>query len=69
MGARIREHLRPLFTENSRIALDFIGVNVVSNSFADECIAKLLLDMPLEELNPNWSLENDSFFLMTDLGS
>ncbi|MCI7142101.1 MAG: STAS-like domain-containing protein [Paraprevotella sp.] len=50
MGARIREHLRPLFTENSRIALDFTGVNVVSNSFADECIAKLLLDMPLEEL-------------------
>ena len=69
MGARIREHLRPLFTENSRIALDFTGVNVVSNSFADECIAKLLLDMPLEELNPNRSLENDSFFLMTDLGS
>jgi len=25
-------------------------VNVVSNSFADECIAKLLLDMPLSEL-------------------
>ena len=50
MGARIREHLRPLFTENSRIDLDFTGVNVVSNSFADECIAKLLLDMPLEEL-------------------
>ena len=69
MGARIREHLRPLLTENSRIALDFTGVNVVSNSFADECIAKLLLDMPLEELNPNRSLENDGFFLMTDLGS
>lgn len=50
MGAKIREQLRPLFTEDSRIALDFTGVNVVSNSFADECIAKLLLDMPLEEL-------------------
>lgn len=50
MGAKIREQLRPLFTGDSRIALDFTGVNVVSNSFADECIAKLLLDMPLEEL-------------------
>lgn len=50
MGAKIREQLRPLFSEDSRIALDFTSVNVVSNSFADECIAKLLLDMPLEEL-------------------
>ena len=30
--------------------LDFTGVNVVSNSFADECIAKLLLHMTLTEL-------------------
>lgn len=50
MGAKIREQLRQLFTEDSRITLDFTGVNVVSNSFADECIAKLLLDIPLEEL-------------------
>ena len=28
----------------------YTGVNVVSNSFADECIAKLLLEMPLAEL-------------------
>lgn len=50
MGAKIREQLCTLFSEDSRIALDFTGVNVVSNSFADECIAKLLLTMPLEEL-------------------
>lgn len=50
MGAKIRKQLLPRFSEDSRIALDFTGVNVVSNSFADECIAKLLLDMPLEEL-------------------
>ena len=29
---------------------DVVGVNVVSNSFADECFAKLLLEMPLENL-------------------
>lgn len=50
MGARIREQLLPLLKGDERIALDFTGVNVVSNSFADECIAKLLLEMPLEEL-------------------
>ena len=38
---------RPL---GKRVLLDFTGVNVVSNSFADECIAKLLLTMPLSEL-------------------
>lgn len=50
MGAKIREQLRQLFAIDSCLALDFTGVNVVSNSFADECIAKLLLDMPLNEL-------------------
>lgn len=50
IGAEIRERLRPMLSDSSRIVLDFTGVNVVSNSFADECIAKLLLDMPLAEL-------------------
>ena len=50
MGARLREKLLPLIKSDERVVLDFTGVNVVSNSFADECIAKLLLEMPLEEL-------------------
>lgn len=50
MGARIREQLLPLLAEDACVALDFTGVNVVSNSFADECIAKLLLTIPLSQL-------------------
>ena len=50
MGKRLREKLLPLVKGGERVVLDFTGVNVVSNSFADECIAKLLLEMPLEEL-------------------
>ena len=50
MGMKLREKLLPLIKENDKVVLDFTGVNVVSNSFADECIAKLLLDMPLSEL-------------------
>lgn len=50
MGMKVRESLRPLLTDGVRIVLDFTGVNVVSNSFADECIAKLLLDMSFDEL-------------------
>ena len=50
MGAKIRKELLALLEWGERLVLDFTGVNVVTNSFADECIAKLLLDMPLEEL-------------------
>jgi hypothetical protein len=50
MGQKLREKLLPLIKSNDKIVLDFTGVNVVSNSFADECIAKLLLAMPLDEL-------------------
>ena len=50
LGKRVREQLRPLLEKDERVVLDFTGVNVVSNSFADECIAKLLLTMPLSEL-------------------
>ena len=50
MGQQIREKPLPLIKSNDKVVLDFTGVNVVSNSFADECIAKILLEMPLEEL-------------------
>ncbi|MBP5365526.1 MAG: STAS-like domain-containing protein [Bacteroidales bacterium] len=49
-GQQARELLMPLLQRNERVVLDFTGVNVVSNSFADECIAKLLLEMSLAEL-------------------
>jgi hypothetical protein len=50
LGKRVREQLLPLLQGNEKVILDFTGVNVVSNSFADECIAKLLLEMSLAEL-------------------
>lgn len=50
MGQKLREKLLSLIKDNEKVVLDFTGVNVVSNSFADECIAKLLLEMPLAEL-------------------
>lgn len=50
IGARIRTDLRPLLDGDEVVVLDFSGVDIVTNSFADECIAKLLLEMPLVEL-------------------
>ena len=50
LGKRVREVLLPIIEKNDCVVLDFTGVNVVSNSCADECIAKLLLVMSLAEL-------------------
>ncbi len=50
MGQKLRQKLLKLINTGEKVVLDFTGVNVVSNSFADECIAKLLLEMPLDEL-------------------
>ena len=50
MGQKLRQKLLTLINNGEKVALDFTGGNVVSNSFADECIAKLLLEIPLDEL-------------------
>lgn len=50
LGEQARKMLIPMIQENDKTILDFSGVNIVSNSFADECLAKLLLDFPLTQL-------------------
>ncbi len=50
LGEKVRNMLLPMLQQNELVVLDFEGVDVVSNSFADECLAKLLLIMPLDEL-------------------
>ena len=50
MGQKLRQKLLELINSGEKVVLDFTGVNVVSNSFADECSAKLLIEMPLEDL-------------------
>lgn len=50
LGRKVREQLEPLLEREEKVVLDFTGVDVVSNSFADACIAQLLLTMSLAEL-------------------
>ena len=50
LGKKVREQLWPLIQGDEKVCLDFEGVDVVSNSFADECIAKMLLSISLDEL-------------------
>ena len=68
LGKRVREQLLPLIEQNERVVLDFTGVDVVSNSFADECIAKLLLEMPLAELKSRTPLHPRVCSLRSDAG-
>lgn len=58
MGAMIREKILSIIRQNLCVALDFSGVNVVSNSFADECIAKLLLELPLDKMKQFTAFRN-----------
>lgn len=57
LGQQVREQLMPLLEKDERVVLDFTGVNVVSNSFADECIAKLLLTMSLDDLKAHTTFQ------------
>lgn len=50
LGADVRNQLLPLIEGDEKVVLDFEGVDIVSNSFADECLAKLLLTMSLDDL-------------------
>ncbi|WP_448780481.1 STAS-like domain-containing protein [Bacteroides congonensis] len=50
LGEKVRSQLLNLIRENDKVVLDFSGVSVVSNSFADECLAKMLFTMSLDEL-------------------
>ena len=50
LGAQVRSLLLPLVKNEEKVELVFTGVSVVSNSFADECLAKLLLEMLFDEI-------------------
>lgn len=50
LGEKVRNQLWPLIQGEEKVCLDFEGVDVVSNSFADECIAKMLLTMSHDDL-------------------
>ena len=62
LGEKVRNQLWPLIQGDEKVCLDFEGVDVVSNSFADECIAKMLLSMPLDELKQRTTFSGLNYF-------
>ena len=53
LGAVIREEIIDSIHKGNFVILDFNSVRVVSNSFVDECIVKLLDTFTMEELKAN----------------
>lgn len=58
LGAQVREDLLSEIRKGEKVALDFEGVEMVGNSFADECLGKLLIDIPLDELRQVTTFRN-----------
>ena len=60
LGKKVREVILPLINQTSteKVVLDFEGVNIVTNSFADECLAKLIYEMPFETLKSKTTFRN-----------
>jgi hypothetical protein len=66
LGEQVRNQLLPLIQAmptGEKLILDFQDVSVVANSFADECLAKLLLDMTLKELKERTTFSNTNEFV------
>lgn len=53
--------------QRKRAVIDFAGINVVSSSYIDELIAKLLIDLGLFQFNKRISLQNMSEVLQKTL--
>lgn len=48
LGKKIRSQAVSFFANDGKVVFDFSGVELVSNSFADECFGKLIVEHGLE---------------------
>ena len=67
LGKEVRQQLLPLIQQNEKVVLDFSGVSIVSNSFADECLAKLLLFMSFEDLKTRTTFRGVNDFVRKNI--
>ncbi|MCD2424934.1 STAS-like domain-containing protein [Niabella pedocola] len=62
-GAEIRSQIVEAMKQSDKIVFDFSDVETVSNSFADECFAKLTLFFSLDEVKSKTTFVNASPFI------
>lgn len=63
LGARIRDSIIEKVNTNSKVYLDFDGVDVVTNSFADECFNKLRESLNTEVFKSKIAFINTNDFV------
>lgn len=62
-GAFFRREIEQAVERGEKVQLDFDGVEVVSNSFADECFAKLVFSFDLPHIKQHTTFINASPFI------
>lgn len=62
-GAFFRREIEQAIERGDKVRLDFEGVDVVSNSFADECFAKLVFAFDLPHVKEHTTFVNASPFI------
>jgi len=58
LGARIRADILESLKNDNLVTFDLQGVTILSNSFADECFAKLLFDIEFDVLKAKTTFKN-----------
>ena len=65
----IRLGISDALKKNQRVIFDFSEVDVITNSFADECFGKLLLEFDLKELKSKSTFINSSEFVSSTIAN
>ena len=50
LGSKIREEIEKSIDRDEKVIFDLKGMEIISNSFADECFAKLLLKFDFDTI-------------------
>lgn len=58
LGRQIREEIQKIFQAENDVILDLAGVKSISESFADECFAKLLNTYSVEDIRKRVTYRN-----------
>lgn len=58
LGSKIREEIEKSIDRDEKVIFDLKGMDIISNSFADECFAKLLLKFDFDTIKSKTSFIN-----------
>ncbi len=62
-GAAVRETIVKSIERKEKVVFDFSDVELITNSFADECFAKLVLDFDLPKIKEHTTFKNANPFI------